>query len=50
LNSTVMALSPLGRIRGGESVAAINHHTSLFSGEVEFASRKWACEFNKISA
>jgi len=33
----VMALSPLGRIRGGESVAAMACHTSRFCGEVEFA-------------
>jgi hypothetical protein len=37
LNSTVMALSPLGRIRGGESVAAMHGHISRFRGEVEFA-------------
>src|SRR5258708_6494728 len=48
LNSTVMALSPLGRIRGGESVAAMACHTSRFCFEVEFVSKQMACKFNKL--
>src|SRR6266403_159461 len=55
LNSTVMALSPLGKRRGGGSVAAIASQTrrrisscSVFSDEVEFASRKSASKFNKL--
>src|SRR5258705_6531417 len=55
LNSTVMALSPLGKRRGGDRVAAIGSQirrripsSSVFCRQVEFASRKSACKFNKL--
>src|SRR5260370_18493327 len=47
-NSPVRALSLLGKRRGGDSVAGMSPDTSVFSCEVEFASRNWACQFNKL--